>query len=88
MNNRPLIDKNIKNLFNEDNTTLLDKYINIRNKVKNNKSVSQDELIIKDLLEVLFDIIEYKISLDKSHISEDVFIDKLDKALNIIDKKY
>lgn len=71
-----------------DNTTLLDKYIDIRNKVKNNKSVSQNELIIKDLLETLFDIIEYKISLDKSHISEDVFIDKLDKALNIIDKKY
>jgi hypothetical protein len=71
-----------------DNTTLLDKYIDIRNKVKNNKSVSQNELIIKDLLKTLFDIIEYKISLDKSHISEDVFIDKLDKALNIIDKKY
>jgi hypothetical protein len=71
-----------------DNTTLLDKYIDIRNKVKNNKSVSQNELIIKDLLETLFDIIEYKTSLDKSHISEDVFIDKLDKALNVIDKKY
>lgn len=88
MNNKSLTDKNIKNLFDENNSTLLDKYINIRNKIKNNESVSQDELIIKDLLEALFDIIEYKISLDKLHISEDVFMDKLDKALNIIDKKY
>ena len=65
---------------------MLEKYSEIRKKIINDEEVSADEKLMKDLIGTLINISEYRVEYSKGNLTEDGFMKRLDRALDIFDR--
>ena len=65
---------------------MLEKYSEIRKKIINGEEVSADEKLMKDLIGTLINISEYRVEYSKGNLTEDGFMKRLDRTLDIFDR--